>query len=98
MKIELIRWPSEDDKNFCKRCALETMGKVPITKASEAWLHCICNARHSPIRELLFAFEMTDLPYYISVHLARHDMKVAEINRVASSRNARCMLGDTQKS
>lgn len=72
MMVKLIRWPSDEDKAFCKKCALETMGKKPVTAVTDEWLHDICNARHSPIRELRFAFELTDLPYYVSVHLCRH--------------------------
>jgi hypothetical protein len=36
------------------------------------WRRKILEARHSPIRYLRFSFLSTDMPYWLSVHLARH--------------------------
>lgn len=72
LNVELIRWPDEEDLILCKMCAYETMGKDSSSVPTDEWLHDICNARHSPIRELRFVFRFTCLPYYISTHLARH--------------------------
>lgn len=70
--INLIRIPSIEDMKLCKMCAFATIGKetgeIPVNK----WLHDIMEARHSPIRELHFAFEFVGLPSYIATHFARH--------------------------
>ena len=72
LDVRLIRWPGEDDLILCKMCAYETMGRDSTDVPSNEWLHDICNARHSPIRELRFVFRFGGLPYYVSTHLARH--------------------------
>lgn len=71
MKIELIKFPLDEDWLFCKQCALVTVGKNSIKVPTEEWKHSILEARHSPIRTLQFAFEL-DIPYWVSVHLVRH--------------------------
>lgn len=58
MKVELIKYPSAEDWAFCKRCALVTVGKEPVTEPTKDWKHKILEARHSPIRVLQFAFEL----------------------------------------
>lgn len=72
MKVELIKYPTDEDWAFCHRCTLETIGKKPIKSPSDEWKHKILKSRHSPIRTLQFAFELTDIPYWVSVHLCRH--------------------------
>lgn len=72
MKVSILKRPTEEDWMFCKRCALETIGKAPKTPPSEEWKRKILRARHSPIRELRFAFLLEDIPYWVSVHLCRH--------------------------
>jgi thymidylate synthase ThyX len=72
MKIEMIKYPSEDDWMFCKQCTLVTVGKEAVKPPDARWKHRILEARHSPIRTLQFAFKLTDIPYCDSVHLCRH--------------------------
>ena len=72
MKVELNKYPTAEDWKWCKECALETVGKKAITEPDLKWKHDILKARHSPIRELKFVFRITDLPYWVSVHLSRH--------------------------
>lgn len=72
MHITLLKSPTAEDWMFCKRCALVTVGKEALTEPSTEWKHKILKAKHSPIRTLQFAFLMQDIPYYVSVHLARH--------------------------
>jgi thymidylate synthase ThyX len=57
---------------FVKKLALGTEGKEAKTPPTDEWKHDILNARHSPIRELRFAFELVNIPYWVSVHLTRH--------------------------
>ena len=72
MTIEMIKCPTEADWAFAKRCTLETVGLTPVNPPSFEWKKKMLESRHSPIRELPFAFKLTNLPYWISVHLARH--------------------------
>lgn len=72
MTVDLVRIPTTSDLLWCKQCALGTMGKDSMTPPTTQWLHKILEARHSPIRELWFGFVLTDIPYWVSVHLVRH--------------------------
>ena len=71
MKVEIVGWPDEKDLLWCKQCALGTMGRDTDTPPTREWLHRILEARHSPIRELVFRYVL-EVPYWISVHLVRH--------------------------
>ena len=70
--ISLLEWPRERDWWEVKRRALVTVGLSPISPPSEEWRRQILLARHSPIRYLRFAFLLEGIPYWLSVHLARH--------------------------
>lgn len=72
MKIELIKYPTEEDWMEVKRRALVTVGKKPLRPANEYWKHKILKARHSPIRYLVYSFYIHDIPSWVSVHLVRH--------------------------
>lgn len=71
MTVKLLRYPTEEDWLFAKQCALETVGLNAVTPPDFEWKRKILRARHSPIRELRFAFEL-EIPYWVSVHLCRH--------------------------
>ena len=71
MTVKLIRYPTEADWLFCKKCCLVTVNKTALTPPTAEWKHKILRARHSPIRVLQFAFEL-EVPYWVSVHLCRH--------------------------
>ena len=70
--VHLLEWPQERDWWGVKRRALVTVGFNPVSPPSMEWRRKILEARHSPIRYLRFAFLSTDMPYWLSVHLARH--------------------------
>lgn len=72
MKIELLRCPSELDWMLVKECTLVTIGKTPTTPPSSEWKRRILEARHSPIRELKFVYKISDVPYWVAMHLVRH--------------------------
>lgn len=93
MTVKLLKYPSAEDWIFCKKCALVTVGKESIAEPSQGWKHRILEARHSPIRVLWFAFEF-DLPYWVSVHFARH---VHSQPFVVSQRNDRQSNYDRNK-
>lgn len=72
MKVALVGAPTVEDLLWCKRCALGTMGRDTDKEPTDEWLHKLLRARHSPVRELRFRFVLTDVPYWVSVHLVRH--------------------------
>ena len=72
MEVKLLKAPSETDWLLVKRAALETVGKEVRTMPTDEWKRAILKARHSPIRLLPFVFELRGIPYWVSVHLARH--------------------------
>lgn len=72
MKIEILKYPNEEDWKLCKQCTLVTVGKKSVTPPTLEWKQKILAANHSPIRTLQFCFKLTDIPYWISVHLCRH--------------------------
>ena len=94
MVVELIRFPSDEDWKFAKECTLETVGKTAVTPPDERWKRRILEARHSPIRELRFAFRLTGIPYWVSTHLVRH---VHAQPYVRSQRNDRQQEYDRNK-
>ena len=72
MKVDVIKYPTEEDWLFVKRCTLVTVGKDTERPATEKFKRELLRARHSPIRELRFLFYLRDIPYWVSVHLCRH--------------------------
>lgn len=72
MNVQLLEYPTDKDWMEVKRRALVTIGKRVITPPTEEWKREILRARHSPIRYLRFSFLISDLPYWVSVHLCRH--------------------------
>ncbi len=72
MEVRLLKYPKEQDWLFVKKCAFATIGKDTDVPPSLAWKRAMLTARHSPIRELNFAFELINVPYWVSVHLCRH--------------------------
>lgn len=78
MKIELIKYPTEQDWLWCKTCTLNTVGKKLKTNATQVdyeWKVKLLEAEHSPIRELWFGIRM-EIPYWVSVHFVRHHIGV----------------------
>lgn len=71
-KVTLIKSPTEADWLFVKQCTLATVGKHTGSPPTFKMRRNLLEARHSPIRELRFAFELSDIPYWVSVHLCRH--------------------------
>lgn len=86
MEVELLKCPTQEDWELVKRATLETVGKRPKNPPTLEWERSILEARHSPIRLLQFVFELRDIPYWVSVHCARH---VHSVPFVRSQRNDR---------
>ena len=72
MKLEILKHPTEEDWALCKTCTLVTVSKTGVTPPSHDWKVKLLKSGHSPIRVLQFCFKLTDIPYWVSVHLARH--------------------------
>lgn len=75
MKIELLKYPTEQDLKWCKTCTLNTVGKLSTKAPTDQWIESLIKAEHSPIRELWFGIKMT-IPYWVSVHFVRHHIGV----------------------
>lgn len=72
MKVQLIKTPTDEDWLGVKNRALVTVGKQSQKLPDGDWKHRILEARHSPIRYLMFSFYIADLPYWVSTELSRH--------------------------
>ena len=72
MHVTVLKYPTTEDWLLCKKCTLVTVGKDTNVPPTEKFKRNILRARHSPIRELRFVFYLTDVPYWVSVHLCRH--------------------------
>ena len=72
MNVTVLKCPTTEDWLLCKKCTLVTVGKDTNVPPTEKFKRNILRARHSPIRELRFVFYLTDVPYWVSVHLCRH--------------------------
>lgn len=70
--VKLRECPKDSDWKEVYARALVTVGKKPNKEPTKTWKKKILKARHSPIRRLHFSFELVNIPYYVSVHLARH--------------------------
>ena len=95
MKIELIKVPNEDDWLLCKRAAMRTIWKDVGAMPGADWKHKILAAGHSPIRVLPFYISMTDIPYWVAMHLVRH---VHSVPFISSQRNDRQTMYDRRTS
>lgn len=72
MNVEVLRYPTEEDWMLCKKCTLVTVSKKSEKPPTKAWKVKLLKANHSPVRTLPFCFYLTDIPYWVSVHLVRH--------------------------
>lgn len=70
--IEVLKYPTEEDWMLAKQCASVTSGKRAKYQPDEEWKRQMLDSRHSPIRTLQFCFLLTNVPYWVSVHLVRH--------------------------
>lgn len=72
MEITLLKAPTDRDWLEVKRRALVTVGKSPVKAPDSRWKHKILEARHSPIRYLVYSYYLEGVPYWVSTHLVRH--------------------------
>ena len=74
--VNLLKYPSEKDWLFAKNLALGTVGKESEISPTSEWKTKLLRSEHSPIRSLVYSWEWTDLPYWISVHYVRHKIGI----------------------
>ena len=74
-KVEILKYPTEDDWMWAKTCCLNTVGKTSTKLPTDKWKRDLILSEHSPIRELKFGIRLT-LPSYCSVHFVRHKFGV----------------------
>lgn len=86
MKVEILKYPTDDDWLWCKRCTLNTVSKDTTKVPTDEWKVKLLQAEHSPARELWFGIKM-EIPYWVSVHFVRHHIGVNHY--VQSQRNDR---------
>jgi hypothetical protein len=80
MKVEIINVKGSW-REIADRCNT-TIGKdVGDKEPSICWKKQILLAEHSPIRTMVYTIRMTDIPYYVSVHLVRHKIGVEHFVR-----------------
>ena len=70
--IELNRWPTEEDWMQVKERALITTWKSAKNPPDANWKHRILEARHSPIRYLMYGFTFKNIPSNTATHFVRH--------------------------
>ena len=70
MKVEICDY--EDHWQDVKNAAMNTIGKENGIYPDEKWKRKMLAAEHSPIRLIILKIRMTDIPYWVSVHLSRH--------------------------
>ena len=75
MNVELIKYPTDEDWQFCKTCTLNTVGKTSTKLPTQEWKEKLIKSEHSPIRTLWFGFKLI-VPYWVSVHFVRHKFGV----------------------
>lgn len=67
---------SADNWQAVKNAAMNTIGKTGGTYPASEWKKAILMAEHSPIRLLVLTIQLTDIPYWVSVHLTRHHIGI----------------------
>ena len=61
------------DWKLVMNLARQTVNKKQLDKEpSDTFKNQILYSEHSPIRALMFKIDLIDIPYWVSVHLARH--------------------------
>lgn len=89
MNVEILKHPTEEDWMLCKKCTLVTVSKESDIPPTDEWKVKLLKANHSPIRTLQFCFRLTDIPYWVSVHLCRHVHATPFVSTQRNDRQAR---------
>lgn len=87
MKLNIIKYPDEDDWKIVKIDALTTVWKKFKNLPDSTWKQKMLASEHSPIRDLVFHFTFEDIKSWITVHLVRHHEGIEKF--VSTQRNDR---------
>ncbi len=87
MEIKVIRYPTDADWARAYWLALGTEGKTTEKQPTSAWKKKLLRSGHSPARTLMYTAEISDVPYWVVMHLVRH--KVGIEHYVSTQRNDR---------
>ena len=97
MKVEILKHPTEDDWKLCKVCTLVTVSKKSVTLPSNEWKVKLLKSNHSPIRTLEFCFRLSDIPYWVSVHLVRHVHAIPFVSTQRDDRQTKYKRGEARQ-
>lgn len=95
MRVEILKHPTEADWMLCKKCTLVTVSKDSDIAPTDAWKVKLLKANHSPVRTLEFCFRLTDIPYWVSVHLVRHVHATPFVSTQRNDRQDKYDRGET---
>ena len=95
MEAKIIRYPTEEDWLLVMDTAFRTISKVALEYPDTNWKRRILTSEHSPIRNLIFIWQWTEIPSWVSVHITRHN-KFTE-HFVSTQRNDRQKKYDRNK-
>lgn len=97
MKVEILKYPKDDDWMLCKTCTLVTVSKESSTPPSDEWKIKLLKSNHSPIRTLEFCFRLSDIPYWVSVHLVRHVHAIPFVSTQRDDRQLNYKRGEARQ-
>lgn len=97
MKVEILKYPKDDDWMLCKTCTLVTVSKESSTPPSDEWKIKLLKSNHSPIRTLEFCFRLSDIPYWVSVHLVRHVHAIPFVSTQRDDRQLKYKRGEARQ-
>ena len=70
--MKIYKFKSSANWQDIKDATMNTIGKEKGVYPNSEWKLKLIRAEHSPIRKLKFSWRWVDLPYWVSVHLVRH--------------------------
>ena len=74
MKVEIVNY--QDNWQAVKDAAMNTIGKENGIYPTSKWKWEMLMAEHSPIRLIELTVRITDVPYFVVMHLVRHKIGI----------------------
>ena len=87
MRVNVLRYPTDNDWARAYMLALGTEGKGTDKVPPMRWRERLLRSGHSPARTLMWTVELVNVPYWIVMHLVRH--KIGIEHYVSTQRNDR---------
>ena len=98
MKVEILKHPTDEDWMLCKKCTFVTISKDTNIPPRDEWKVKLLKANHSPIRTLQFCFRLTDIPYWVAMHIVRHVHATPFVSTQRDDRQSRYKREDAPQS